>query len=220
MKKLTVLSAFIALCLSSPVSAADPNLYGRIDSGYSWSTNMDRDVGANNAGSSAIIGVGLGYHINDHVRTDATLGYRGWYQLKASEPLSGTTFGAQADIKSLVGLLNVYYDIGHYNVFTPYIGGGIGFSNNKVDSTGLTLGGTGIGNIDSHTNTSFAWQIGAGTAVDITSSIALDVGYRYVDMGTAQTGDTATIVGTPLSGTTLKGNLHANEVQIGLRAAF
>lgn len=219
MKRIFLFLAVASYAVNSQAVNAS-NVYWRLDTGYSWSSNMNKDMGNNNAGSSAIVGMGLGYHINDHLRTDATLGYRGWYRVNASEPVSGTTFGAEADIKSLVGLLNIYYDIGHYNVFTPYVGGGVGFSNNKVESTALTLGGTGIGNIDSHTNTSFAWQFGAGTAVDITPSIALDIGYRYVDMGTAQTGDMATISGTPISGATTKGNLHANEVQAGIRVNF
>lgn len=210
---LIVLFPFGALAI------APSDFYGRVDTGYSWSSNMERDIGTD-AGSSAIVGAGLGYRVNDNIRTDVTLGYRGWYQASGGVPVNATTVNASADIKSFVGLVNAYYDIGHYNRFTPYVGGGIGFSNNMVDTTNFSIGSIPLGNINSHSNTSLAWQLGAGTAVDITSNLALDIGYRYIDMGTAQTGDTATILGTPIAGATLKGNLRANEVQVGLRYSF
>ena len=218
MRKILPLSFALAVCATT--ASASENIYGRIDTGYSWTSNMNRDLGSNDAGNSAILGVGIGYHVNDHIRTDATLAYRGWYKYEGSTMIGASTFSGQADISSTVGMVNAYYDIGHYDRFTPYVGGGIGFSSNHVKSASLSLNGTPIGGIDSDTHTSFAWQLGAGTAINVAQGIALDVGYRYIDMGTAKTGDTATISGTPIPGATLQGNLRASELQAGVRITF
>lgn len=220
--KISVAILLTSAAMLAPLAATaiDPNLYLRLDSGYSFSQDMDKDIGSNDADSSAIVGLGVGYHFNEHIRADATLGYRGWYKVNASETISGTTLSGAADINSTVGLVNAYYDIGHFDRFTPYVGGGVGLASNHVGSTELALGGVGIGNIGSHTNTDFAWQLSAGTAINIAHGIDLDIGYRYLDMGTAKTGDNATVSGTPVTGATLKGNLQANEVQAGLRIGF
>lgn len=219
MKKIAAILSLTPL-LPFTALAIDPNLYGRIDTGYSWSSDMDKDLGNNDAGNSAILGLGIGYHINDRIRTDATLAYRGWYEFEGAATGGVTTLSGNADINSTIGMINAYYDIGHYDRFTPYVGGGVGFSSNHVKSASVALNGAGVGGIDGNTHTSFAWQLGAGTAINIAHGIDLDIGYRYIDMGTAQTGDTATVLGTPVLGATLKGNLRASEMQAGLRMAF
>ena len=220
MIKKTITTCLLSVLTCGSALAASPDYYGRVDTGYSWTSNMNRDLGSNDAGNSAILGAGIGYHINDHIRTDATLAYRGWYEYEGATTIGATTLSGSADISSVVGMVNAYYDIGHYDRFTPYVGGGIGFSSNHVKSANLALNGVNVGGIDGNTHTSFAWQLGAGTAINVAQGIALDVGYRYIDMGTAKTGDTATISGTPIPGATLQGNLRASEVQVGLRMAF
>lgn len=215
-----ILLTSVAMLAPLAATAIDPNLYLRLDSGYSFSQDMDKDIGSNDADSSAIVGLGVGYHFNEHIRADATVGYRGWYKVSAATTVLGATLSGDADINSTVGLINAYYDIGRFDRFTPYVGGGLGFARNHVGSTDLALGGVGVGNIDSNTNTDFAWQLSAGTAINIAHGVDLDIGYRYLDMGTAKTSDSATVGGTPLTGATLKGNLQASEIQAGLRIGF
>jgi opacity protein-like surface antigen len=88
-------------------------------------------------------------------------------------------------------------------------------------SANLALNGVGIGSINSDNRTNVAWQLGAGTAYAFTPSISLDVGYRYMDMGKAQTGDTFTAVnGATVGGVRSTADLHGSELQAGLRFAF
>lgn len=214
------ISFLAAVLIAASAQAEDAGkFYGRIDTGYSASVNMKRDVGTD-AGNSAIIGAGIGYHINDHIRTDLTLGYRGGYNASGAILVGATPVGMSADINSTVGLVNAYYDIGRFDRFTPYVGAGVGFSSNRVDTTNISIGGASVGNIGGDTHTSFAWQVSAGTGIELTQNLSLDVGYRFIDMGTAQTGDTAVVGGTTITGATIKGNLRANELQAGLRWTF
>lgn len=214
-----------AMLVLLPMAAtAGEDMYFRLDTGYSFTSDMKKDIGSYDAGTSPIIGAGLGYKVSDQVRVDATLGYRWNYDVSGSSgplsALSGSSIDGAADIDSLVGLVNAYYDIGTYGRFTPYVGAGIGFARNHVGSTNVSVSGTSVGSVNSHTDTSFAWQLSAGTAVDIAHNLKLDVGYRYLDMGDAKTGDDLTVSGTPYTGATLKGNLRASEVMAGLRYSF
>lgn len=211
MRNLFLAATLILLPLSA--AATDPNLYGRIDTGYSWATDSD--------GSSAIVGAGLGYKFTDNIRADVTLGYRGWYKASASTNVGASTVSGNADTKSFDGFANVYYDIGHFGRFTPYIGAGAGFANNRLDTASVLVNGVTVASINSNSRTDFAWQAGVGTAYQITDAVALDVGYRYVDLGKISTGDTLTINGGgSFSGATVEKNLNANEIQVGLRIAF
>jgi opacity protein-like surface antigen len=55
----------------------------------------------------------------------------------------------------------------------------------------------------------------------LTQSWALDLGYRYLDMGELHTGDELTLNGgSPVGGYTQRGDLQAHEVQVGLRYSF
>ena len=218
-------AALLAVALYSPAEAADdshmlPGFYGRLDTGGSFSTSANKNFGDNDAGSAGIIGAGLGYRFNENLRTDLTLGYRTGYSAHNSTVVFGNTLSGHADLNSFDALANVYYDIGKYGAFTPYVGGGIGFASNNVDTAQVTY----IGNsasINSASETSFAWQLGFGTAVELTDTLALDVGYRYFDGGEFQTGTTVTALG---GSATLphgvQGELHAHEIQAGLRWRF
>lgn len=212
MKK-SYLMGLIAL-LPVNAFATDSPLYGRVDTGYSWSSD---------ASSSPILGAGLGYQFSEHIRGDVTIGYRGWYQdsKSAAIPPFGTVSGS-SDIQSTDGLVNAYYDVGHYGHFTPYVGGGIGLAYNHADAANVALNGNNIGQIGSGDHTDFAWQVGLGTAIDITPGLSFDVGYRYMDMGTAQTSDniTSSINGNTFPGARQTANLRGSELQVGLRMAF
>ena len=212
MERLCVAIAFVLLPLS--VMAADSGYYARVDTGYSWTSD--------GVDGSAIIGAGVGYQFTDHLRGDITLGERGWYSDSQSTAVTGFgTLSGKADIESTDAMVNAYYDIGHYNGFTPYVGGGIGLAYNHTESANLALNGVGIGSINSDNRTDVAWQLGAGTAYAFTPSVSLDVGYRYMDMGKAQTGDTFTAVnGATVGGVRATADLHGSELQAGLRFTF
>lgn len=74
---------------------------------------------------------------------------------------------------------NTYLDIPTNTPVTPYIGAGIGVARLKATVKNSDEESDNI----SKSSTNFAWQVGAGTAVEVTKNIAIDLGYRYVDNG-------------------------------------
>ena len=84
--------------------------------------------------------------------------------------------GAQASgTLSNVGLMfNAYYDFRTDSSWTPYFGGGIGYSLVNFDK--LTSGGVLVANDSSN---AFSWQIKVGVAYEFSPSWAVNIGYRY-----------------------------------------
>ena len=132
-------------------NAAVMGLYLRGDAGMSF---LNWSGGKDDAG--AVIGGGIGYRYNDNMRTDLTVDWAGKYDIGAGANLSTTTV-----------LGNLYYDWKNDSAFTPYVGAGVGYGwvnrDLGADRSGLAAG------------------LSAGVAVDLTSNIAVDVGYRFRD---------------------------------------
>jgi opacity protein-like surface antigen len=84
---------------------------------------------------------------------------------------TGNTFDFDDDgskLRQLSALANLWLDIPLGSVVTPYIGGGIG-------ATGYELDGEAKGR--------FAWQLGAGAAINLSPAIALTADYRHRQAG-------------------------------------
>ncbi len=196
-------------------------------------------------GDSALIGVGAGYKINSWLRGDITVDYRTGRTvngiLQANENYNDD-FGALdhnlqniyggGRLTSLVGLVNGYVDLGTWYGITPYVGAGVGVAHNRVKGMAETGGsnyafGEGVqtvaaSNISNGSKTSFAWALMAGVSYDVTQNLKLDLGYRYLNFGEAQTGVVncnPVFCGQTAPGIRFK-DLSANEFRIGLRWAL
>lgn len=90
----------------------------------------------------------------------------GEFTESASCTVSGNrvSFDGGAKVRQLNALVNVWVDIPVGAGFHPYVGGGLGIAG--VESEGEGKG-------------KFAWQLGAGVAVDITPGIALTADFRH-----------------------------------------
>jgi opacity protein-like surface antigen len=136
-------------------------------------------------GDSAFFDAGFGYQFNGWFRVDLTGEYRTQANYRAGvawfDPPTGTS-GADvysANHSAALFLANGYVDLGTWYGITPYVGGGIGLVARSLD--GLIDNTFGYAN---DTNkTSFAWQVGAGLAFNVTPNLKIDLGYRYLDMG-------------------------------------
>jgi len=220
--KISVAVAAAWSLASVAAHAAPQDFYARVDTGGSFSTNAGKDV-AVDIGSSAIVGAGVGAKVLPFLRTDLTLSYRPGYSFAAPptaiEP-PGTT--GRGDVKTLAALVNAYYDFPTLAGFTPYVGAGVGVARNEVGTTTLSSNANGatVATLSGSTTTQFAWQASAGVAYSILPAVAVDFGYRYFDAGEGRSGNTVTTALGSASFPVQRGNIHAHEVQAGIRVGF
>jgi opacity protein-like surface antigen len=188
--------------------------YARIDIAYAW-YRMDAAVAApgfaspvlNDLGSALSSGAGIGYK-SDWLRTDFTVDYT---RLNYSGTIasSGDTV---ASVGAVTGLFNGYLDLGTWYCLTPYVGAGLGASYVKTwnfASTQVPPFTPGLSN----SQWKFAWAAMAGTAIHLSPRLAVDVGYRYLNLGDVATASDA------FGQMTLK-NIAAHEVRVGARWSF
>ncbi len=107
-------------------------------------------------------------------------------------------------------LANFYYDFHNSTAFTPYVGAGIGLAFNYLGvDVHDSAWNRGYSCDDRSTN--FAWQVGAGVAYSFNENIAVDAGYRYLDLGYTETKTNGYNVGI---------RPYNHEVMLGLRIGF
>ncbi len=235
-RKLTQLAVATAVaCGAAGAAQADsPGVYFRVDTGYSWAMDAKikdkaftpaapficADPGCtapgqlNHVGSSWIAGAGVGYRFTDILRSDLTFGWRGGYKLSGFD---GQPASYSANITTYNLMLNGYVDVPlGISWFKPYAGGGLGAARNNFTQIYAT-GPLGTTLLPARNTTDFAWQLSIGVGFQLSKSLILDVGYRYMDSGKIESGSGATVgaVAVPYNGAT--GNLTSNELQVGLR---
>ncbi|MCJ2025505.1 outer membrane protein [Methylobacterium sp. J-067] len=185
-------------------------------------------------------GVGVGYQFNNFFRADVT----GEYRTASLRLSSYNDFGSgcgcdptgrnfnltSGHYDAAVVLANGYFDLGTWYGITPFVGGGVGAAFNYF--SGFTDSGvtnfyapyvynqpTSPGVFKSKTTESFAWALHAGLAYDVTPNFKVELAYRYLNLGHAQTGVlTCLDASAPACTTVLKAkNLEAHDIKLGVR---
>ena len=163
MFKVILLAGVLAVS-SGGAYAADTDPYVPSDAATTTGFYLRGDAGASflnwsggNDDTSWVAGGGVGYQFNDNFRADVTADWSGSYSIAP---------GATLDTTVVLG--NAYFDLKNNSMFTPYVGGGVGYGwasgPGYADTSGL------------------AYSLAAGVSVDMTSNLALDVGYRFRDI--------------------------------------
>jgi len=146
--------------------------------------------------SSPLFGIGIGYQFNNWLRFDVTAEYRGRANLHA------VAIGDQGSVNNFQGsksefttLANAYLDLGTWWHLTPFVGAGIGGSYNRIHDFFDTCGApacsgqlTGISD-GTGSKFSFAWALHAGLAYQVTPGLTIELAYRYINLGDAQSGN-------------------------------
>lgn len=181
---------------------------------FGWALHENPDIGVPGLGYSNddlddtwSLGVGFGYNFRDNFRGDITLDYRFDAEASATDA-GGDTH--RADLSSIVGLVNVYYDFRGRDRFTPYVGGGIGVTFNETDDHTVSTGGTSSGK----GTTEFAAALMAGFSYRMNSWWMFDAGYRYLFLGDAETKSSGA------TGKLLIDDIRAHELRVGVRYEF
>jgi opacity protein-like surface antigen len=201
--------------------------YMRADVGYGWSGKatlrrssyddndnyLGDDVTGSKSSGAWLTDLGLGCGQGSHgFRGELVLGLRG------SQSITGMTLdgvGMEADVRSYTGMMNAYYDMGSFGGFVPYVGAGIGAAYNKMGNVTQTGGGY----VDGGEHVSLAWSLLAGVGYKISDRLTLDLGYRYIDLGSVSSSE---VKHCPCGDASLTNRLKADdltahELKLGMR---
>ncbi len=145
---------------------------------------------------TGVIEGGIGCAFTDNIRADVTAGY-------AFESKLRNSYGdLDADHSALTGFVNVYYDVADFGGVTPYVGGGIGVAYHRLSDVEAPVDSS------DGSNVSFAWNLQAGVSFDVAHNVALDIGYRYVNLGRAKSGGPSAFK---------TNDIDAHEARVGVR---
>ena len=187
-------------------------------------TSPNEDLGTGKA-----FGFSAGKYLNDNFRLELEAIKRTGYAFDVGDT-ADITITNKAKIETHALFINGFYDFQPFSIsntpITPYLGGGVGFSRNKMGTTvqnenGLPDGTTFNGN----TINQFAYKLSAGTLVSLTEQLSLDVNYQYVNLGAFKGGSTRRVDGVhtatrdlqrPING----GEIKTQELMIGLQYKF
>ena len=131
----------------------------------------------------------------------------------------GVIQNVDSKVQTQTVFVNTYVDIPTGTPFTPYFGAGAGIAvvKTELNDSADILGSYRVAGSSKETETNFAWNVGAGGAFSFNEHVALDINYRYVDMGT---GKASASTQDPFLGkvkSKREADLTSHEVLMGLR---
>jgi opacity protein-like surface antigen len=180
-----------------------------------------------------IFSAGIGYRVNKWFRADITGEYRSKADFSGADIVddgTGDEFAITAnnyDAKKeeWLALVNGYIDVGSWHGISPYIGAGVGAAN--IEISGFTDSGIGSEGFPAiaygadHDEWNFAWALYAGLGFEVTPQMTVDIGYRYLDMGDAESGNLVAYDGTDAVDTPMEfKDITSHDVRLGVRYQF
>lgn len=157
-------------------------------------------------------GGGIGYKFTDYFRADVTGDYLSTERRSATDAATGIT--SRASLDRWTGLINGYVDIGNWSGFTPYIGAGVGVAGLTASGSFTTINGVQV-KTGSQDDYQLAWAAMAGVAYHVSPHLMLDIGYRYLDLGTYKAPQSTDTQRTVFN--TNKTDLTSHEIRVGVR---
>ena len=192
-KKITLALLFTLPSLSFAVDLDD--FYITAKGGVSKTLDtgtMNYDNGAvftlndDDLGTGSAFGISAGKYITDNFRLELEAIKRTGYEMNTTDSDNNLM---EANITSKSIFINGFYDFQPFSLgntpITPYLGGGVGISKNKMGATHENRPGN---TVDGKTISQFAYKVAAGTLVDLTENVSLDINYQYVNLGNLKSG--------------------------------
>ena len=182
----------------------------------------DEDLGTGTA-----FGFSAGKYLSDNFRIELEVIKRDNYEYDA-QWLIAAFLSEKADIESTSLFINGFYDFEPFSIsekaITPYLGGGVGISRNKMGTVvGHTNGEPSITTVNGKTISQFAYKLSAGALLSFTEQLSLDVNYQYVNLGEFKSGTALYNSGVfiddfqrPFNG----GEIKTQELMVGLQYTF
>ena len=218
--------------------------YVRVDGGYNLFDDATVTVEGFTTSNSSIdnswsIGGGIGRYFGRGFRGDITVDhlFDSAVQSDIDCGCVGAYIGtAKFDFSSTVVLANLYYDFNRGGRFVPYIGAGVGFAHNETSAGEVDNTCGCIATIDKGSDNRFAaaamaglsWRLRGGettyvgglkdepAAVHTSNALYLDVGYRFLYLGSVKTGDLVWNAANVGVDPEVK-DITAQQVRVGLR---
>jgi len=180
-------------------------------------------------GTGSAFGFSVGKYLTNSFRLELEAIKRTGYEYDALITTVGLTNNAfEANIQTEALFVNGFYDFQPFSMsntaITPYLGGGVGISKNKMGTTDVIVNGIPNGQtVDGNTIHQFAYKLSAGTLVSLTEQLSLDVNYQYVNLGSFKGGTNqfndgvlGTVLARPING----GEIKTQELMVGLQYKF
>ena len=180
-------------------------------------------------GTGSAFGFSVGKYLTNSFRLELEAIKRTGYEYDARVSTAGlTSITAEAKIQTEAVFINGFYDFQPFSIrntaITPYLGGGVGISRNKMGTTVVHLNGIPNGvTFDSNTINQFAYKLSAGTLVSLTEQLSLDVNYQYVNLGAFKGGTVRTnddLSTSIYQRGTNGGDIKSQELMVGLQYKF
>lgn len=196
---------------SKPVSKLDSGIVSE-SSNYTKRKSID---------SSTIYRTAVGVSINENLRVSLEHLYGGSYKYSNMVYGEFTNVSNNFKVKHQTNLLNAYYNIDPINGIKPYVGIGVGVSQNKVSGTNYVDSDNAVLYYAKGKKTnSFAWGFTAGASYDITKSVYLDLSYKYLDLGSVRGNGVTGVSGNTANITSVSGKLKTNTVMLSVGIKF
>ncbi|MEM6382062.1 MAG: outer membrane beta-barrel protein [Pseudomonadota bacterium] len=196
---------------------------------YSDPAVFDVDILNSEFEAGGVFGGAVGYRLNQWFRADVSAEYRmrtGYSQL---DRYSGAAGGVPtnsnyitANKSEFLFLANAFVDLGTYYKLTPYIGAGVGATYTEISGfSDLNVPNAGVAYAEDNGDWEFAWALHAGLAYQVTDHFAVELGYRYLNLGDAESGDIISFDGTNVIDNPLQFNeLTSHDLHLGMRWEF
>ena len=178
-------------------------------------------------GTGSAFGFSVGKYLTDSFRLELEAIKRTGYEYDVGY-IFAPRLAEKAKIQTEALFVNGFYDFQPFTMsntaITPYLGGGVGISRNKMGtSISHTNGVFNNQTFDGNTINQFAYKLSAGTLVSITEQLSLDVNYQYVNLGAFKGGTELRFNGA-FNQTLQKGinggDIKTQELMVGLQYKF
>ena len=155
--------------------------------------------------SGGVIGAAVGYRFNQWFRADVSAEYRMRTSFDGLDRADTTYDGAvnwdqtnqyRANKSEVLLLANAFVDLGNYHGLPPYVGAGVGASYTTISNfTDTNVPTNGVAFADDNSEWNLAWALHAGLGYEVNDRLTLELGYRYLHIGDASSGDIKTFTG-------------------------
>ena len=180
-------------------------------------------------GTGSAFGFSVGKYLTDSFRLELEAIKRAGYEYDVRASDTGlTNITEKAKIQTETLFINGFYDFQPFTMsntaITPYLGGGVGISRNKMGTSVIYNNGLATTlTVDDNTINQFAYKLSAGTLVSLTEQLSLDVNYQYVNLGAFKSG-TEVLTNGAFFGNRLRGinggDIKSQELMVGLQYKF